>query len=137
MSRDKRAPTRQLFGSIQETFARDREMRAAAELTDVDMFRQFEYLEDFKLLVCKSHSHAMRNVKRHLEEQHIETEIVNKAATARFTALEIHDPRAVEVPITLIAPFASLSPPVNGFLYGGKDGKCAFLSTNDQSISRH
>jgi hypothetical protein len=112
-------------------------MRAAAELTDVDVFRQFGYLEDFKLLVCKSHGHAVRNVKRHLEEQHVETEIVNKAAIARLTALEIHDPRAVEVPITLIAPFASLSSLVNGFLCGSEGGKCAFLSINDQSISRH
>jgi hypothetical protein len=137
-SRDERAPTRRLFGSSQKKkIARDREMRAAAELTDVDVFRQFEYLEDFKLLVCKSHGYAVRNVKRHLEEQHVETKTVNKAATARLTALEIHDPRAIEVPATPIAPFASFSPPVNGFLCGGEDGKCAFLSTNDQSMSRH
>jgi hypothetical protein len=77
----------------------------------MDGFRQFEYLEDFELFVCKSHGYAVRNVKRHLEEQHVETKTVNKAATARLTRLEIHDPRAVEIPATPMAPFASLSPP--------------------------
>lgn len=72
-SRDEQVPTRRLFGPSKKTFATDREVRAAAELTDVDVFRQFEYLEDFKLLVCKPHGYAVRNVKRHLEEQHRET----------------------------------------------------------------
>jgi hypothetical protein len=66
-------------------------MRARARLTDVDVFRQFEYLEDYKLLICKSHGYAIRNVKRHLEEQHLETKVVNKSAAARLTRLEIHD----------------------------------------------
>jgi len=60
-------PTHRLSDSSKKTFARDQEVRAAASLTDVDVFWQFEYLEDYKLLVCKFHGYAIRNVKRHLE----------------------------------------------------------------------
>jgi hypothetical protein len=132
-----RAPARQLFKLTSVSSSNDGEMRAPAQLTDADVFRQFEYLGDYKLLICKSHGYAIRNVKRHLEEQHLETKVVNKAAAARLTRLEIHDPRAVELPATPMTPFASLSPPVGGYFCGGEDGKCGFLSTNDQAMSRH
>jgi hypothetical protein len=136
-SRNERASTRPLFGSSSATSATDREKRAAAELTDVDVFRQFEYLEDFKLLVCKSHGYAVRNVKRHLEEQHPETKTVNKAAVVRLAGLEIQDPKSVHLPTSPVAPFASLTPPVSGFSCGGTDGECDFVSTSSCNMSRH
>jgi hypothetical protein len=136
-SSNEQAPTHRLFGSSKKTFATDQEVRAAASLTDVDVFRQFEYLEDFKLLVCKIHGYAVRNVKRHLEEQHQGTKAVNRAAAARLASLEIHDPRVVNLPVGPIPPFTSLSPPISGFLCGGEDGNCDFLSTSTQILSRH
>jgi hypothetical protein len=136
-SRDEQAPTGRLFGSTQKTFATDREARVAGSLTEVDVFRHFEYLEDFKLLICKVHGHAVRNVKRHLEEQHQETKTVNKAVAARLASLEILDPKVVNLPVGPIPPFACLSPPVSGFRCGGEDGKCEFLSTSTEILSRH
>jgi hypothetical protein len=94
-------------------------MRVPAQFTNVDVFRQFEHLEDYKLLVCKSHGYAICNVKRHLEEQNLETKIVNKSAAARLTRLEIGDPRAIELPEAPLTPSASLSPPVSGYICGG------------------
>jgi hypothetical protein len=134
---DDQVSTRRLSAAPGATFARDQETRAGAELTDVDVFRQFEYLEDFKLLVCKSHGYAMQNVKRHLEERHRETKAVNRAATVRLTGLEIHDLRAVKLPAISMALFYSLSPPISGFFCGGEDGNCRFLSMNEQAMSRH
>ena len=125
------------FAAPRATFAGDRDTRAAAGLTDVDVLRKFEYLEEFKLLVCKSHGYAVRNVKRHLEEQHRETKAVNRAVAQRLTDLEIRDPRTADVPTGPVAPFPSLSPPVSGFFCGDEDGKCGFLSTSSQSLSRH
>lgn len=136
-SNDERAPRCRLLGPSRKTFATDREVRAAAELTDVDVFRQFEYLEDYKLLVCKLHGYAVRNVKRHLEEQHQATRAVNRDAAARLASLEIRDPRVVDLPVGPIPPFTSLSPPVSGFLCGGADGKCDFISTSTQIMGRH
>jgi hypothetical protein len=123
-----RAPARRLFNFTSASSSNDGEMRDPAQLTDIDVFRQFEYLEDYKLLICKSHGYAIRNVKRHLEERHLETKVVNKAAAARLTRLETHDPRVVELPATPMTPFASLSPPLSGYFCGGEDGKCGFLT---------
>lgn len=136
-ARNERAPTRRLFDSTYATFATDQGTRASVQLTDVDVFRQFEYLEDFKLLVYKSHGHAVRNVERHLKEQHPETKAANKAAAARLTGLEIHDPKSINLPIAPNSPFASLSPPVSEFSCGGTDDRCEFLSISNQAMSRH
>jgi hypothetical protein len=103
--------TRRQFGSSSTTSATDRETRAVAELTDVDVFRPFEYLEDFKLLVCKLHAHAVRNVKRHLEEHHPEIRAVNNAIAVRLASLKIQGIKPVHLPTSTVTPFASLAPP--------------------------
>lgn len=135
--RNGRASVRQLFDSTYTTFAADQVTRTPIPPTDVDVFRQFQYLEDFKLLVCKSHGHAVHNVRRHLEEQHPETKDANKAAAARLAGLNIHDPKSVNLPAAPIPPLEGLSPPVSGFRCGGTDGQCDFLSISSQKVSRH
>lgn len=101
------------------------------------LFRQFEYLSDFKLLICKKHGHAIRNVKRHLADFHPESKPANKEAVKRFADLEITAPELVELPAAGITPFLCLVAPVCAYLCTGIDGTCAYISTRDNKIARH
>jgi hypothetical protein len=61
-----------LVDSSSEVFGSHRNRGQVVEVrTDgTDLFRQFEYLSGFKLLICKKHGHAIRNVKCHLADFH-------------------------------------------------------------------
>jgi hypothetical protein len=136
---DTRTPKPQLdsSASANTSHLNEEETGAGAEITDIHVLRQFEYLEEFKLLVCKTHGYAIRNLKRHLEDAHRETKHVNRKVAARLASLEARSPESAVPPTTRTVPFACLSPPVDAYLCGGIDGMCDYVSINKQAVSRH
>lgn len=136
---DTRTPEPQLASSVSANTSHpsEEETGAGAEITDIHVLRQFEYLEEFKLLVCKTHGYAIRNVKRHLEDAHRGTKHVNRKVAARLASLEARNPESAVPPTTRTVPFACLSSPVDAYLCGGIDGMCDYISISKQVVSRH
>lgn len=58
----------------------------------------FEYLTDFKILVCKEHGYGLRNLKRHLLEHHAYHRHMRDAVAEHFAGWEITFPEEVALP---------------------------------------
>jgi hypothetical protein len=101
-----------------------------------DLSYQFEYLAEYKLLICKFHGHAVRNIKKHLES-HMGSRVAKRVAAQKFDGLELMTPELINMPITGTTPFPCLSPPVDAYLCLSSRGACGFISKATTSMAKH
>jgi hypothetical protein len=64
-------------------------MSTTAASTLEEAAQGFEYLSEYKVLVCKEHGFGLRNLKRHLLEQHAYPKNVRDAIIERFGQLNV------------------------------------------------
>jgi Lhr-like helicase len=98
----------------------------------------FEYLENFKILVCREHGYGLRNLKRHMLEHHAYHRHVRDAIVEHFAACEVACPEEATLPTCAIDPIECLQPPRMGLRCEGWEGEaCGFVSTSKEKMSRH
>ena len=102
-----------------------------------DLVDQFEYLADYKVLVCKTHGYGVRNLRRHLADLHTEHRLVKHIVLERFVGVEVLVPETAELPTALIAPFSCLAAPVDAYFCYGIDKTCGYLGINCRGIADH
>jgi hypothetical protein len=101
-----------------------------------DLSYQFEYLAEYKLLICKFYGHAVRNIKKHLES-HMGSRVAKRVAAQKFDGLELMTPELINMPITGTTPFPCLSLPVDAYLCLSSRVACGFISKATTSIAKH
>lgn len=132
-------PPSPLLNDFTKSPQRADDMRQAAgnATSTINDAPQVEYLLDFKLLVCKKHGYAIRNIRRLLADLHPESKAANKAAVRKFADIEIATPESVALPTSAIAPFVCLEAPVSAYLCTGVHGTCGYISACDKKLARH
>jgi hypothetical protein len=81
----------------------------------------------YRVLVCRYHGYAVRNMATHLKLQHDVRNSKRSAIGKKFGTCEVLDPAQVATPPSLQAPFDWLGAPMRGFQCNepGKTGKAA------------
>lgn len=92
----------------------------------------YEYLHEYKILVCKEHGFGLRNLRRHLLEQHSYSRYERDAIIERFGNLEIVNPEDASLPRSEVEPFESLLAPKSALRCAGWQVKLA----NSQAPAR-
>lgn len=95
----------------------------------------FEYLSEYKLMVCKEHGYALRNLDRHLLEYHVFPLSVRKAVVQHFNGVRRVLPEDARLPTPYGPPINVITPPKSGFLCAEED--CGFISTCRARIGQH
>ena len=100
--------------------------------------RGYEYLDEHKILVCKEHGFGLRNLRRHLLEQHSYSKYARDAIIERFGHLDIINPEDAPLPPSGVEPFESLLSPKIALRCAGWAGQaCEFTSTSKKRLARH
>ena len=89
-------------------------------------------MSEHKIHVCKEHGFGLRNLRRHLLEQHAYPKHARDAIIQRFGSLDIINPEDAPVPTSAVEPFESLRPP--RLLYVAMVGQVKFASS--QALAR-
>ena len=98
----------------------------------------FEYLPAHRVLVCREHRYAVRNLKTHLDRSHALPAVVKKAVLAHFARLSLVLPEQAPLPEPDGAPIECLGQPVKGHLCDGdENGRCGFISTRRDTTAQH
>ena len=98
----------------------------------------YEYLHEYKILVCKEHGFGLRNLRRHLLEQHSYSRYARDAIIERFGNLDIVNPEDAPLPPSGSEPFESLLSPKLALRCAGWAGQaCEFTSTSKKRLARH
>jgi hypothetical protein len=98
----------------------------------------FEYLSDYGILVCKEHGFGLRNLRRHLLEQHAYSRHARDVIIERFGSLNIVNPEDAPLPTSAVEPFECLRAPRAALRCAGWAGQaCEFTSTSKERLARH
>lgn len=109
-----------------------------ADINPATAVGHFQYLPEYKVLVCKEHGYGIKNLKRHLQVYHNFRQDTRAAIEAAFGGLDIVEPFDAIPPRSKTSPIESLGPPKRGYLCGGtEDQDCGVLSISRDTIGRH
>jgi hypothetical protein len=86
-------------------------MSDAAEIAIEKAVQSFEYLSDYKILVCKEHGFGLRNLRRHLLEQHACSKNVRDAIIDHFASWDINSPEDAPLSTSVVERFGCLQAP--------------------------
>lgn len=106
--------------------------RSATGATAVDAF---EYLEEYKLIICKEHGYAVQNLKSHLQQYHVFHRDIRKTILQKFNALPLAQPHEATLPHAYGPPMDCLASPQRGFQCEEKD--CRWISSSRAKIAEH
>lgn len=96
---------------------------------------RFQYLREYRLIVCREHGYALRNLDRHLLEYHVYPRTVRKAIAQRFSGVPRVAPENAPLPKAYGPPIEAIEPPRQGFLCDEED--CGFISISRTRIAQH
>lgn len=82
----------------------------------------FEYLSDYKILMCKEHGFGLRNLRRHLLKQYAYSRHARDVIVERFGGLKIVNPENAPLPTSAVEPFECLRAPRPALRYAGWSG---------------
>jgi hypothetical protein len=102
-----------------------------------DTSQRFVYLPEVKVLVCKKHGHAIRNLKRHLADFHTDAKIANALTVKECKKFEILAPEKIILPEPGQKPYSCLIPPVDAYQCNGMEEGCTFISVRRETVGRH
>ena len=107
---------------------------AAATVTVGDDILSYE--PEFKVLICKQHQYAVRNLYNHLRDEHKTIPIVERRVIVeRYTRCELEEPAKVQLPQPLGPFIEALGRPVKALQCDGE--ACGFISINRQAMKKH
>jgi len=104
-----------------------------AAAADAIVDRLLYYDHAYKVLICKEHRYAMRNLDMHLRDQHAVGIAVRRIIVERYASLPVARPADVRLPPPFGPPCVALGLPVDGLLCKS----CAFACAQPTSIRRH
>jgi hypothetical protein len=88
--------------------------------------------------VCKEHGFGLRNLRRHLLEQHAYSRNARDVIIERFASLDIVSPENAPLPTSVVEPFDCLRAPRTALRCAGWAGQaCEFTSTSKERLARH
>jgi hypothetical protein len=88
--------------------------------------------------VCKEHGFGLRNLRRHLLEQHTYSRHAPDVIIERFASLDIVSPEDALLPTSAVEPFECLRAPRLALRCAGWAGQaCEFTSTSKERLARH
>lgn len=103
-----------------------------------EVIDSFQYLDAYGVLVCKPHRYAVRNLKKHLDNEHSYPSTVKKTVVAHFAEFRLVPPEEAPLPTPNGSPIPCLRDPVPGFhCAGDEEGCCGFLTARRDKIARH
>jgi hypothetical protein len=102
-----------------------------------DLADQFDYLADYKVLVCKTHGYRVKNLRRHPADLHTEHRLVKNIVLERFVSIEVLVLETAELPTALVALFSCLATLVDAYFCHRIDKTCSYLSINCRRIADH
>lgn len=102
-----------------------------------DTSQRFVYLPELKVLVCKKHGHAIRNLKRHLADFHPDAKDANALTVKECKKFEILAPEKITLPEPGQKPYSCLIPPLDAYQCSGVEGGCSFISVRRETVGRH
>jgi len=95
----------------------------------------FEYLPRYKVLVCKTHRYAVRDLDEHLKRLHKTAIAERRAITSHFADCERIGHAQVTLPPPLEPPFDCLGTPKRAYIC--EEPECEELSTSRDAIRIH
>jgi hypothetical protein len=95
----------------------------------------FTYLEEHKLIVCREHGYALRNLDRHLVDYHVYPRSVRRTISRRFNGVAFVVPEDAPLPKAYGAPIEAIAPPRVGFLCD--EAECGFISISRTRTAQH
>lgn len=95
----------------------------------------FEYLEDYRVIVCKEHGYAVQNLRWHLLKYHVFRQDARKAIVQKFDGLPLVPPQEAPLPRPYSPPMACLASPQQGFQCEEED--CCWVSSSRPKIAEH
>ncbi|GAB7357797.1 hypothetical protein MBLNU459_g0613t1 [Dothideomycetes sp. NU459] len=105
------------------------------QITVENCTRILQYEEQYKVIICREHGYAVRNLARHLRESHLGKAKDKQQVVRMFSDCEVADPREVLVPPPLEAPIEALGKPRLAFLC--EEDECNYISTNRSEMGKH
>ena len=93
------------------------------------------YDSHYKVLVCRYHGYAVRNLATHLRLQHKVRSSERSAIEKRYGACELLEPAQVAIPPSLQAPLDWLGSPMRGFQCD--EPGCSKISISRDEIRKH
>jgi hypothetical protein len=88
--------------------------------------------------VCKEHGLGLRNLRRHLLEQHAYSRHIYDIIVKRFGSLNIVNPEDTLLPTSAVEPFECLQAPRPALRRAGLAGQAyKFISTSKERLARH
>ena len=97
--------------------------------------KTFTYLEEHRLIVCREHGYALRNLDRHLLDYHVYPQSVRRTISRRFNGVEFVVPEDAPLPKAYGPPIEAIAPPRVGYLCDEKD--CGFTSISRTRTAQH
>jgi hypothetical protein len=95
----------------------------------------FHYLREYKLIVCKEHGYALRNLDRHLREYYTFPRSVQKTIAQRFNGVQCVVPENATLPEAYSPPVEAIALPRVGFLCDEED--YGFISVSRIRTAQH
>ncbi|KAI7371326.1 hypothetical protein KC328_g17564, partial [Hortaea werneckii] len=95
----------------------------------------FEYLPAHKVLVCRAHCYAIRDLDEHLKRLHKTAAPERRAIVSHFKDYERVAPAQVPLPPPLEAPFDCLGAPQRAYIC--EEPECEVLSVSRDGIRKH
>ena len=103
-------------------------------MAGADDFLQYE--PKYKVLICRQHRYAVRNLDRHLRDEHKAIHLKKRRAIVeRYARCELREPAEVQLPPPLGPPILALGQPVKALHCDGTG--CEFVSINRQAMKKH
>jgi hypothetical protein len=90
-------------------------------LTPHNYHNVFQYLPEYKVLICQEHYGAIYSLQCHIRKHYVGTAHNLKAVITAFSQLELLHPSQILLPPLSNIPFAALGEPLDVFLYVGDD----------------
>jgi superfamily II DNA helicase RecQ len=100
-----------------------------------EAIENFRYVQDARLIICREHGYAVRNLDRHLLDYHDYSRDIRKTIAAQFRGVPLVAPETASLPKAYGPPIEDLAPPRRGFLCEESD--CGCVSSRRATIAEH
>ena len=93
------------------------------------------YEPEYKVLICKEHGYAVRNLCLHLRDAHTVSAEDRRLIVDKYAGLSLAKPVEVPLPPPLGPPFEALGQPIDALICDEEE--CGFISINPTKMRMH
>ena len=110
-------------------------IQTGQKLTVDNVARFLKYEREFRVLICKVHGYAVRNLENHLRTHHVGSQKEKKAVVDAYKDYQLSNVASVPLPEPLKKPFASLGKPRKAYIC--EEPECGYISINRDVVRIH